>query len=579
MDNISVEKSDVKSSLKKSFFRGNHFNFVTSIIFKLIMGGTDFGLSVMLMYIIDSAVSRDIDALTKTIIFCASFIVINLAAQFFYRYSFAGFMRKGVLRYRQSVFDYLLKKSAGAFRHENSSRYISMLTNDVTSMETDFYSRMFLAITCMVQFAASIVIMLYTSAFLTLFAVIFAAIPVTLGLLTGQKLGPAQEKISDENESFVGSVKDLLSGFLTIKVFKIEKHASMQFKERNEKLEQSKYSFRLLDRLIGMFSECAQSISFFGIFIVGAYMVITDRGVTIGTITMFLQLMNYMLAPLSTVIPLFGAYKAKEALIDKAAESITEETDRESAAANALFPEDFKEGIEIRGLGFGYESGGEVLHDINYHFAPGKSYCIVGPSGSGKSTFLNLLLGSLGDYKGSIKYGGVELKDIGTDSLYENVSQVQQDVFLFDDTLKNNITLYRNIDEGKIDKAVTGAGLGELISSHGEDYQCGEGGKNLSGGEKQRVSIARSLLQESKVMLLDEVTSSLDAATAEHVLNTVLNIREVTRIVITHQLNPNVLARFDEILVLKNGAVTETGTYEKLMEQKGFLYSLVTLES
>lgn len=575
----TINKSDVKTFLKKSFLRNNHFNFIISSILMIMMGGTDFGLSVLLKYIIDSAVDHNIYGLLKEILFCVMFIVTNLIAQIFYRYSFSRFMKKGVLQYRQSVFDLLLKKDAGAFRKENSGRYISILTNDVTSIENDYYSQIFAAIVSVGQFAASICIMLYTSPLLTLFVAVFAGIPVTLGILTGNKLGAVQKKISDENENFVGSVKDMLSGFMTIKTFKIEDRASKQFEEKNEELEQSKYGFRLLRRFINMFTDCAQSISFFGIFLVGAYMVITNRGITVGTITMFLQFMNYMLSPLSTVVPLFGAYKSKEALIEKAAGYIGKDEDDEKAADKKNLPEDYKGGIEIENLNFGYDADKPVLKNINFRFEPGKSYCIAGPSGSGKSTLISLLMGNFDDYKGSIRYGESELRDIGMNSLYEHVSQVQQDVFLFDDTLKNNITLYREISNQKFLEAVSGAGLEKLVSTHGEDYPCGEDGKNLSGGERQRVSIARSLLSESKVMLFDEVTSALDPVSSEHVLNTLLNLNNVTRIMVTHQLQPNVLGRFDEILVIKNGSIIESGTFNDLMEKKGFLYSLVTIES
>ena len=234
-------------------------------------------------------------------------------------------------------------------------------------------------------------------------------------------------------------------------------------------------------------------------------------------------------------------------------------------------------GITVENLSFGYDEGKTVLHDVSLSFEAGKSYAIVGNSGSGKSTLLNLLMGSSNSYQGKILFDDHELKDIDSDSLYDLLTLVQQNVFVFNDTIKNNVTMFREFDNEKVAAALQKAHLTELIAAKGEDYVCGENGNLLSGGEKQRLSIARALLQEAPVLLVDEATAALDANTAYEVSSAILSLDGVTRIVVTHRMEEGLLRQYDKIYVLRSGRLAEAGTFEGLMAQKGLFYSLYTV--
>ena len=233
--------------------------------------------------------------------------------------------------------------------------------------------------------------------------------------------------------------------------------------------------------------------------------------------------------------------------------------------------------IEVKNLSFGYEKDTPILEDISMCLDAGKSYAIVGGSGSGKSTLLNLLMGSREDYEGAIYYDGDELRSIGDDSLYDLVSIVQQNVFVINSSILNNITMFRNFEEEKLNRAVTMSGIAPLLKERGSDYACGENGSGLSGGERQRISIARSLLRGTPVMLVDEATAALDAETAFAVTNSILDLTGITRVIVTHRLEEALLRKYDRIFVLKNGRVAEQGTFSELMEQKDFFYSLYTV--
>ena len=207
----------------------------------------------------------------------------------------------------------------------------------------------------------------------------------------------------------------------------------------------------------------------------------------------------------------------------------------------------------------------------------GKKYALVGASGSGKTTLMNLLMGAYDSYSGSIAIDGKELREANPDSLYDLISLIGQNVFLFDDTVRRNITMFRDFPADQVQAAVNRSGLGAFISERGEDYRCGENGVGLSGGERQRVSIARALLRGTPVLLLDEATAALDNQTAFAVTDSILHLDGLTRLVVTHRLEAGLLEQYDKIFVLKDGALREQGGVEELMEKKGYFYSLYTV--
>ena len=240
-------------------------------------------------------------------------------------------------------------------------------------------------------------------------------------------------------------------------------------------------------------------------------------------------------------------------------------------------PARLRDGIEIKDLSFAYNADKEVLHNINAKFEAGKSYAVVGASGCGKSTLLSLLMAGHSDYSGDILYDGKELRNVSSHSLYEVISIIQQNVFIFNSTIKDNITMFRDFEPEEVERAISLSGLSALIAERGADFKCGENGSGLSGGERQRISIARCLLRKTPVLLVDEATAALDAETAFQVSSSILELDGLTRIVVTHSLDEALLKKYDSVLVLKNGAVEESGTFDELMDKKGYFYSLFTV--
>ena len=231
--------------------------------------------------------------------------------------------------------------------------------------------------------------------------------------------------------------------------------------------------------------------------------------------------------------------------------------------------------IEVAHVSVDYGNAKKILSDISLSLPANACYAIVGESGSGKTSLLNLLSGSMRDYTGSIRYDGLDIRDISNDSLFDLISVIQQEVFIFDASIRDNITMFGSCSEEELYDAIRKAGLSALTEQKGLDYLCGENGKLLSGGERQRIGIARSILKKNKVLLLDEATSALDVQTGYQIIDTVQKMGSATRIVVTHDIYPELMERFDCVFVLKDGQLAESGKFGELLARKGACWSLV----
>lgn len=414
--------------------------------------------------------------------------------------------------------------------------------------------------------------MIWYNWIMTLVAIGLSVLSFFVSFIFGSKLIKAEKQVSEKNEKFVGVIKDLLSGFTVIKSFKAESKVQDIFIKQNSELEDLKCTRRRTDALINLSSDSAGLLVQMGVLLIGIYFVMI-KFMTIGVLVAFVQLMGIMLRPIQLIPKLLANKKAAIGLIDKIAEVV----DYNAVKNNTQEITSLGEGIEFKDLYFAYEKGNNILKNINIKFEKNKSYAIVGTSGSGKSTLLNLLLGSYNDYEGSLKIGDVELRDINPDSLYDFISIIQQNVFIFDSSIKDNITMFSEFQKEKIDKVIDCSGLNKVIDKKGENYICGENGIGLSGGEKQRISIARCLLKETPILIMDEATASLDRETSFMVEYAILSINELTRIIVTHKLEDKIMERFDNIIVFSGGEIVEQGTFSELLDSKGYFYSLYNI--
>ena len=548
----------------------NRINFIVTIILTIAMSSINLMISWLIQQIMDSMANQNMQSVVRCAWIAASVVIAYTVSNAVYRAVYPRFLQRAMQQYRDYAFSRLTQKSLRSFSKEGTALYVSALTNDCTSIENNYLAATFTLIELLFCFLGALIMMLYYSPVMLVLAVALSFLPVAVSMTAGNRLTEQEKEISKKNERFVSIVNELLSGFPVIKSFRAEAQASRLFSQRNEQAEEAKKNKRRTEQLISLLANDAGIIAQMGIFLAGAWLAISGKGVTAGVVIVFVQLMNYILNPISQVPLLWSNRKAAIALMEKLSDALSENV-REEGREKL---NGFSEKIEVKDLTYGYEPESHVLKDMDAQFDAGKSYAIVGGSGSGKSTLLNLLMGSSSNYQGEICIDGVSIKNIESESLYQLMTSVQQNVFVFNDTIRNNVTMFHEFPDKEATLALERSGLSEFIEKRGEEFVCGENGANLSGGERQRISIARALLRKSPILLVDEATAALDAATARAVSFSILNLVGMTRIVVTHRLEEAILRRYDKILVMKNGTICEQGNFDTLMQQKGQFYSL-----
>ena len=567
-------KKPLGKQLRGQFFYKNIPNFCLAVFAALAAGSLNLILSWIIQQLMDTAAGASGALSFRTlllisagfVLLCAGLSLLNYASQ-------PRFLERAMRQYKDFAFKKLIGKSISSFRDESAAGYISALTNDAASIETNYLAQMLAMITKAVTFIGALLLMCRYSLLMTAIAAGLTVLPLIASLLTGNRLQAVESRVSERNGEFTAALSDCLAGFNVVKNFRSEREIFHLFAQSNKALEHEKFTGRRIKTLVGMIGAVTGIFAQLGVFIAGVYLSMKGGSMTPGAVVLFVNLMNFIISPIAELPGLLACRKAALGLVDKLAAALERSSSREgSETLNRL-----EHGIRLENVSFAYEPGKTVLHGINAEFEAGKAYALVGGSGSGKSTLLNLLMAAETNYSGHILADGIELSDISTESLYGTIAAIQQNVFVFNASIKDNVSMFRDFPKTELDEAIAHAHLGALIRERGEDYLCGENGSGLSGGEKQRISIARSLLKKSSVLLADEVTAALDAQTAHRVLSDILDLQGITRIVVTHTLEESLLRRYDKIFVLRGGRIEEAGSFADLMANKGYFYALFTV--
>lgn len=574
-ENVSAFcKKPLEKQLRGQFFYKNIPIFCLAVFAALAAGSLNLILSWIIQQLMDTAAGKSGALSFRTlllisagfVLLCAGLSLLNYASQ-------PRFLERAMRQYKDFAFKKLIGKSISSFRDESAAGYLSALTNDAASIETNYLAQMLAMITKAVTFIGALLLMCRYSLLMTAIAAGLTVLPLIASLLTGNRLQAVESRVSERNGEFTAALSDCLAGFTVVKNFKAEREIFRLFAQSNKALEHEKFTGRRIKTLVGMIGAVTGIFAQLGVFIAGVYLSMKGGSMTPGAVVLFVNLMNFIISPIAELPGLLACRKAALGLVDKLAAALERSSSREgSETLNRL-----EHGIRLENVSFAYEPGKTVLHGINAEFEAGRAYALVGGSGSGKSTLLNLLMAAETNYSGHILADGIELSDISTESLYGTMAAIQQNVFVFNASIKDNVSMFRDFPKTEMDEAIARAHLGALIRERGEDSLCGENGSGLSGGEKQRISIARSLLKKSSVLLADEVTAALDVQTAHRVSSDILDLQGITRIVVTHTLEESLLRRYDKIFVLRGGRIEEAGSFADLMANKGYFYALFTV--
>lgn len=538
---------------------------LASICFDFLMG-----------FIVDIFASGDNDKFLIITISSISLIIVMFLTEYIDGLVMSSYIKNTVNYLRTDIFSKIINKDIKDFSLDNSGTYISILYNDLKIIEDNFFNNLFQVISCFISFIISLVVLFSISPTIVIFISIFGVLGFIIPNALSKKLVIQKNEYSQNLEQVTSITKDLFSGFEVIKGFNISNKINEIFKTASTNVETSKKKYSILEGIIRGFSLSFSVTIYLGVLLLGGYLMY-KKSITVGTAIIIIQLSTHIVGPVKLSISLINQIRSVAMIADKI-EEILEDTHDDFENTKL---ENFSKSICIENLNFSYTEERKALDNINLTFDKNKKYAIVGESGSGKSTLIKLLMRYYNDYEGKISIDNLNIKNIYSSDLYKNISMIQQNIFMFDDSIKENIRLYSNHDDKDILDACKRSGLDKLLNKlpNGINSLVGENGNKLSGGEKQRIAIARALINNTQILILDESTSALDNETAYNLENSLLNLENLTLITVTHKLIKNILNRYDEIIVMKNGKIIEKGNFEDLINIKGYFYSLYTIQN
>lgn len=538
---------------------------LASICFDFLMG-----------FIVDIFASGDSSKFVTITIASISLIVIMFLTEYIDGLVMSSYIKNTVNYLRTDIFSKVINKDIKDFSLDNSGKYISILYNDIKIIEDSFFNNLFQVISCIISFAISLIVLFSISPSIVIFISIFGVLGFIIPNTLSKKLVIQKNEYSQNLQEVTSITKDLFSGFEVIKGFNISKKINEIFTTASTNVENSKKKYSVLEAIIRGFSLSFSVTIYLGVLLMGGYLMYKEN-ITVGTAIIIIQLSTHIVGPVKLSISLINQIRSVSLIADKI-ENILKDTN--STVENTKLT-NFTNSIEIKNLDFSYTTERKALDNINLKLCKNKKYAIVGESGSGKSTLIKLLMRYYNDYEGNIFIDNNDLKNIYSSDLYKNMSMIQQNVFMFDDSIKENIRLYSNHCDDDIINSCERSGLIKLINNlpNGINSLVGENGNKLSGGEKQRIAIARALINNTQILILDESTSALDNETAYNLENSLLNLNDLTLITVTHKLIKSILSKYDEIIVMKNGKIIEKGCFNDLLNEKGYFYSLYTIQN
>lgn len=557
----------------KQLIKNHQKAFYAFMIFNILVPLTNIAFAYSIKGIIDSGMSQNEDALTQAVLVGASVIFIYAGLNFISLRLRNKLVRQIMSRYKNKVFQSILDSDYRDFSKEKSGKFISVLTENMKKIEQDYLHQYFNISKNLSLMIFSLLAMFIGNWFLTLLVIIASIIPMMISGFIGQKSASLQKRAMIANQKYLAKVKDILAGFLVIKSFNVKDAICEDYSHESEKFDEINFIKGKFDVLANVISQLSGMIVFLVAFGGGMYLVFNGH-TTIGSVTAIVQLVNFVVMPLNEVGMGISKFREGQATLD--AFEVKDVTELQTGETK----EYFDDVISFSNIDFSYPNTEEnIFNHLSLKIQKGEKIAIVGMSGSGKSTLLNLLLRFYDVTSGHISIDNQDIQAISAESLYNLMTIVQQDVYIFDDTLRANITLNHFFTDEEIKQAVQQSGLESYVLENESGLQalCGENGSNLSGGQKQRVSIARALIRKTPILLLDEATSSLDNQVTTEIESSILDIQNLTALVVTHKLNENILKKYDRILFMKAGVIVEDGSFCDLMDRRGEFYKLFEL--
>ncbi|WP_050069736.1 ABC transporter ATP-binding protein [Anaerosalibacter massiliensis] len=548
--------------------------FIINVLFVIIDSSLYTFIAFLIKDLIDTSINKNMERFTNIALISIFFIIILLISSYLREIFFAKYIQYNMTVLRYDIFSKIINRNKENFHGKNTSHYISLINNDLELIQRGYFLNFLNIIQAILSFFIATLGLLKLNTIIAVFILIISTIPIIVPYIFNNKLSTLKKSFSDSLSSLMKITKDFLLGFETIKSFNLQNTILCKYNKHNSNMEQSRYNFFSLNAMVNLIINLFSYLSYFIVLGIGTYLVIKDK-TTVGTFVATIQLMEFISGPITNISYIIADFKSMLLIGNKIIKVVDENTLEDLG----LKKNSFVNSIEFKNISFSYNQQNLALKNISFKIVKGQKVAIVGKSGCGKSTLINLLLKYYDNYTGDIFIDNINIKNINSESIHNLISVIHQDVFMFDTSFKNNLTLFKNYSEQDINKVINVCKLYGLVNNlqNGINSNIGENGYAISGGEKQRISIARALIRKSPILILDEATNSLDNKTSYLIENSLLNISDLTLISITHKFSKQLLEKYDLIIVLKDSNIVEIGPFNKLMNNKNYFYELYSL--
>ena len=578
---------DFKGTMKKLMTYIGKYKFAVATVIVFAIGSTIFSiigpkiLSKATTELFNGLVAKikgtggiDFDKIGKILLILLTMYLVSAVFSFIQGWIMTGVTQKLCFRFRKEISEKIDRMPMKYFESRTVGEVLSRITNDVDTLGQSLNQSVTILITSVTTIIGVLIMMLTISPLMTLIA--FVILPIS-ALLISLVIKHSQKYFFTQQEylgKINGQVEEVFSGQNVIKVFNREEVVKKTFEEDNDVLYQSAWKSQFFSGMMQPIMMFVGNLGYVAVAISGSMLAIKGT-IEVGDIQAFIQYVRSFTQPITQVAQVSNMLQSMAAATERVFEFLEEE-EEDQFAENPVHDENLQGSVTFEHVKFGYDEDKIIIHDFNSQISPGQMVAIVGPTGAGKTTMVKLLMRFYDVNEGAIKVDGYDIRDFNRSELRENFGMVLQDTWLFKGTIMENIR-YGRLDatDEEVIQAAKAAHAHHFISTLPGGYQMelNEEASNVSQGQKQLLTIARAILADNRILILDEATSSVDTRTEARIQKAMNNLMKGrTSFVIAHRLST--IKDADLILVMKDGDIIEQGTHKELLEQQGFYADL-----
>ncbi len=540
--------------MKKSISRSWPYLLLALAVLTIVVSLEGY-ITIKMMTIIDAALAGQIDMLKAEAFKISIAISMTLIFGILASYTRGLYLYKSLVNIKMDYVEGLFGKNINEFQAENNAIYLSAITNDMNSIEKNYFEGIYSVGNSFIAFIVAFIVIASVSPMALFLGASISIVSGLLAIVVAKPLQRHEKQRSDLFQGYTSYIKEVLSAFQIVKANNLDDKVREDFSNKSKDIQEKRFIIDRIHTYILSLQSFLMNGSFIVIMIITCLMALRGT-ITAGAVILIINNMSRVIYPLRELGEWFPKIFSVKGIFEKMDASLqNQENYLETIGMDA-----FNECIEFKDVSFAYGDK-VVLSNINLSLKRSEKYLIIGPSGGGKSTLLKLLRKYFNPTKGQILIDGKNLKDIKKRDYFNILANIEQEVFLFEDSLRNNICLYKEYGEDEIELAIERAGLSQFVKSlpEGLDTMIFDNGKNISGGERSRVAIARGLLAKSDIIFLDEAFASLDAQVAREIEETLLELEDITIVNVSHVLFEETKDRYDKVLVVKDKSVLGQG--------------------